>query len=106
MNQGKLLRSSEILLCLVILCIIAIPLLVLIIVKLIADGRPLFFYSQRIGKNGVPLTVYKFRTMVQNREFITNYLKQIESFGFEKIPLDAAVYTKMGRFFERYQVVE
>ena len=106
MKHGILLRIYDILSGILILLIAAIPLLLLIIIKLIADGRPLFFNSKRIGKDRASITVYKFRTMVRNRQFIENYLMQIHSYGFEKIPLDAAVYTKMGRFLERFQIVE
>lgn len=106
MRQRIFLRGYDIILSILILVISAIPLLFLIILKISKDGRPLFFNSKRIGKSREAFKVYKFRTMVNDSRFIANYLIQIASFGFEKIPLDAEVYTKMGRFFERFQIVE
>jgi lipopolysaccharide/colanic/teichoic acid biosynthesis glycosyltransferase len=106
MPEKPLIRIFDILFCLVLLFILSVPLFLLMIVKLYFDGRPLFYNSQRIGKNAVPFTVYKLRTMVNDRGLIENYLKNINSFGFEKIPVDAIVYTRLGRFFERYQIVE
>lgn len=106
MKNKPLLRLYDILLSLIILLVFFIPVLLLIIIKLIFDGFPLFYNSKRIGKNGIPFTVYKFRTMVDDKDFISNYLGKIKSYGFEQIPLTAEVYTKTGRFFEKYQIVE
>lgn len=107
MNQRRVaLRAYEIVLSLIILCIVFIPLCVFIVMKLAADGTPLFYNSKRIGKDRKSFTVYKFRSMVNDRNVIDHYLKSIKSYGFEKIPLDAVVYTKMGRFFEKFQIVE
>jgi exopolysaccharide biosynthesis polyprenyl glycosylphosphotransferase len=36
-----------------------------IVIKL-DDGGPLFIRQERIGKNGTPITIYKFRTMARN----------------------------------------
>ena len=44
--------------------------------------------------------------MVDNKPFIESYLKTIKSYGFERIPIEASVYTSMGRIFERFQIVE
>ena len=35
---------------------------------LVADGRPLFFRQWRVGRDGVPFKMYKFRTMVRGAE--------------------------------------
>ena len=40
------------------------PLMILIsIAVLLFDGRPVLFRQERIGKNGVPFTLFKFRSM-------------------------------------------
>lgn len=101
-----LIKLFDISFSLLLLTTFFIPLVILILIKLIVDGRPLCFNSNRIGQNGNLFTVYKFRTMVNNRAVITTYLDSINSFGFEKIPRDAPIYTKMGCFFEKYQIVE
>lgn len=105
--KGKpILRIYDIVLSLIILIIFFIPVLLLIVIKLIRDGLPLFYNSKRIGIDGIPFTVYKFRTMVDDKDFISKYLGEIKSYGFEQIPQSAEIYTKMGRFFEKYQIVE
>lgn len=34
----------------------------------VSSGRPVFFVQKRIGKNGTPFIIYKFRTMVPEAE--------------------------------------
>lgn len=105
-NKKKAIKNFDVILSLILLLFLLIPLTILIILKLIADGRPLFYNSIRIGQYSVPFKVYKFRTMVNDREAINDYLSRINSFGFEKIPIEAPIYTGMGRFFEKFQIVE
>ncbi len=40
------------------------------IIILLKDGRPVFFLQERIGKDGKPFRIIKFRTMVRNAERI------------------------------------
>lgn len=42
--------------------------LVITLLLLIADGRPVFFAQERIGQNGRPFRCLKFRTMVHDAE--------------------------------------
>jgi exopolysaccharide biosynthesis polyprenyl glycosylphosphotransferase len=49
-----------------LLLLILLPLVALII--LVDDGLPIFYYQPRVGKNGVPYNIYKFRTMVKDAE--------------------------------------
>ena len=74
--------------------------------KLVLDGRPLFYNSERVGKNGISFRVFKFRTMVNDPEFIKNEIAKLGREGFEAIPLSNVVYTSAGRIFERFQLVE
>jgi lipopolysaccharide/colanic/teichoic acid biosynthesis glycosyltransferase len=106
MRQSPIIRFFDIIFSVVLLLIGFLPLLLAMTVKLIADGRPLFYNSRRIGKDGIPFTVYKFRTMVNDRKAIETYLSGIHSYGFEKIPASAPIYTKIGRIFEKFQIVE
>lgn len=47
----------------------ALPIIaVTALVVLVTDGRPVFFRQRRVGRNGVPFTIYKFRTMQRNAE--------------------------------------
>lgn len=50
-------------------CIILFPtLLVIVLFIWMEDGRPVLFLQERIGKDGKPFTIYKFRTMVKDAE--------------------------------------
>ena len=44
--------------------------------------------------------------MIDDQKFIKEYLKDQVSNGFEKLCIDCVLYTKTGRLFERYQIVE
>ena len=84
-----------------------LPLLAIIgLIKFAADGSPLLYLYQRIGRGGEAFTVFKFRTMVDDPEFIQDQISRLGKVGFEAIPLDSPVYTKAGRLFERLQFVE
>ena len=46
-----------------------LPLLMLVaIAVLMTSGRPALYDSERVGKNGTPITVWKFRTMVRDAD--------------------------------------
>jgi len=87
--------------------LISLPMLIpFVIVKYLFDGLPLFYNSKRIGAYGKLITVYKFRTMINNPGMIANYIGAMGRNGFEVIPLDAPIYTPVGRIFEKIQLVE
>ena len=81
-------------------------LLILIGLKFIFDKSPIFYISKRIGLHGKEFKVFKFRTMINNRNAIIDYIKNRNRSGFEVIPLDAPIYTSLGKVFERFQIVE
>jgi lipopolysaccharide/colanic/teichoic acid biosynthesis glycosyltransferase len=49
-----------------ILLVIIFPLVSLLII--IDSGLPIFYHQPRVGKNGVPYKIYKFRTMAKDAE--------------------------------------
>lgn len=49
-------------------------LLVLVILKLIFDGRPILHISERVGKDNVNFNMYKFRTMKLNTPQVATHL--------------------------------
>ena len=71
-NQNKLYqffnRLNDMLIGLIgmLFCVIIIPFILL--GNVFGNKGPLFYKQQRIGRNGFPFTIYKFRTMVVNAE--------------------------------------
>lgn len=98
-------RILDLLILLLISPIVIIIFPLLTILKYTADGFPIFYISMRVGKNSIPFRVYKFRTMVNDRYFINSEIEKYKD-GFEVIPLNSAVYTRIGRAFEKFQFVE
>jgi len=84
------------------------PLLALIAIFIVIDsGAPVFFRQARAGKDGVPFTMLKFRTMVADAEerlgeFVD--LEKLEEPAF-KIPDDPRV-TRAGRLLRRTSLDE
>jgi exopolysaccharide biosynthesis polyprenyl glycosylphosphotransferase len=80
--------------------------LVGLLIKIDSRG-PVFFKQERIGKNGVPFNMYKFRSMVINAEELKKKLQQ-------KNELDGPVFkikndpriTRLGRFIRKYSIDE
>ena len=76
--------------------IITSPIMIatMIAIKLESKG-PAIFKQERIGKNGKPFVIYKFRSMVVNKE---------QDSGFS-VASDTRI-TKTGKFIRRYKIDE
>jgi exopolysaccharide biosynthesis polyprenyl glycosylphosphotransferase len=84
------------------------PLMVLsAILVLIDDGWPVFFLQKRIGENGQPFTMIKFRTMVRNAEKMSSTVALVDENGeaVHKSRSDPRV-TGSGRFLRRLSLDE
>ncbi|MGD9735423.1 MAG: sugar transferase [Solirubrobacterales bacterium] len=84
------------------------PLLFAIALWILLDsGRPVLFRQRRAGKDGVPFTLLKFRTMVANAEDLLPELIDLESLSEPafKIRNDPRV-TRSGRFLRRTSLDE
>ncbi len=90
------------------LLILLSPLLILTALAILVDsGRPVFFRQQRAGKDGVPFTVLKFRTMVADAEDRLGELidlSKLDQPAF-KIPDDPRV-TRVGKVLRRTSIDE
>ena len=91
-----------------ILLVLLSPLLLLTALAILVDsGRPVFFRQKRAGKDGVPFTMMKFRTMVADAEDRLSELidlSKLDEPAF-KIPDDPRV-TRVGRFLRRTSIDE
>lgn len=82
-------------------------LIVAIWIKIEDPRGPVLFRQTRIGKNGQPFTIYKFRSMVQDAEQMLDELKhmnEIDGHMF-KIRNDPRV-TRIGRILRRTSIDE
>ncbi|EOH52849.1 hypothetical protein UA3_02539 [Enterococcus faecium EnGen0263] len=108
-NKYCLIKYSVDILFSLMTLIIFIPVWILIIlaVKIEDPHGPVIFKQKRIGKNGKPFTMYKFRSMVVNAE---EKLKELEAFNEQNGPIfkikeDPRV-TRVGRFLRRTSLDE
>lgn len=79
----------------VALLVLAVPLALVSLAVLLDSGRPVLFRQTRIGRDGKPFTMLKFRTMVRNAE----------SAGRLSVGNDSRV-TRVGRILRRYKLDE
>lgn len=92
-----------------LLCLIlAFPFIIVIsLVILIVDGRPVFFLQKRVGENGRLFEMFKFRTMVRNADQIKDQVEQNDLAGnvIHKNEEDPRI-TVFGRFLRRFSLDE
>ena len=84
------------------------PLMILIAIAIRLESRgPAIYASLRVGKNGVPFTCYKFRTMVQGANRLRRKLRHLNQRRgpFFKIANDPRV-TPLGCFLRKYSLDE
>ena len=100
-------RAEDIIFSLLILVILSPILFLLCLVSFLAQGWPIFYVSRRMVTAKKEINILKFRTMVKDAK--------IEKYGLERkymkkgyldIPLNSEVYTPLGRFMEKTQLVE
>lgn len=87
--------------------IVLSPLFLAVAVAVKSDGGPVFFSQTRIGKDGVPFKMYKFRSMCVDAEAkLAELQSQNEKEGpIFKMENDPRV-TKVGRFIRRTSLDE
>ncbi len=100
-------RSIDVALAAIIL-FASLPILVIVaLLILILEGRPVFYVSRRMVSNGRSAPIYKFRTMVRDAK--SSKYRLVERFmrdGYLDVPRTCEVYTPIGRWLERCQIVE
>lgn len=100
-------RLVDVLFSALLLIILAPVLLAVSILILILEGRPVFYKSRRHIDVHKTVTIYKFRTMVKDAKSSRYDLhRRFMRAGYLDIPLSCEVFTPIGRFMERTQIVE
>jgi len=108
--QRTMKRGMDIILSLIGLIILSpIFLITAIAIKLDSPG-PVIFKQKRIGKNGLPFYMYKFRSMVTNAEEMLRkdpylYQKYLNN-NYKLDPNEDPRITKLGRFLRRTSLDE
>ncbi len=89
-----------------LLCLAPVFAVVALLIKL-EDGGPIFYKSERIGLDGTPFGMIKFRSMVQNADkMVDKLLDQNEGAGLLfKMKEDPRV-TRVGRVLRRFSIDE
>jgi exopolysaccharide biosynthesis polyprenyl glycosylphosphotransferase len=106
-SAGALKRVFDLAGATLILLVIS-PLLLLIAIAIVSDNRgPVFFRQWRVGRNGMPFKMLKFRTMVPDAEQLKAQLmgRNEAQEGFFKIRDDPRI-TRVGRLLRRTSLDE
>jgi exopolysaccharide biosynthesis polyprenyl glycosylphosphotransferase len=106
-SAGALKRAFDLAGALAVLGVLA-PLLLVVAVAILLDGRgPIFFRQTRVGRDGKPFQMLKFRTMVPDAERLKAELigRNEAKDGFFKIRDDPRV-TGVGRFLRNTSLDE
>ncbi|MDF2791258.1 MAG: multidrug transporter [Neobacillus sp.] len=92
--------------------VLSSPLFLIISLLYLRGGQkgPVFFKQERIGQNGVPFHIYKFRSMVVNAEDTLKanrvlYQKYLEN-SYKLEPEEDPRITKIGRFLRKTSLDE
>ncbi len=107
LRQRLLKRSMDIVGALILLAV-TWPIMVVtaIAIKLDSPG-PVLFKQTRVGENGRPFTMYKFRSMVVNAEELLPQILDIEKLEEPAYKLkDDPRRTRVGRFIRRWSIDE
>ena len=100
-------RLVDIMLSIALLTLLFPALIVISFVIFILEGYPVFYISQRYISLDQCVLILKFRTMARDATAPKYRLRErFMKDGFLDIPLDCEVYTPIGRFLERTQIVE
>jgi lipopolysaccharide/colanic/teichoic acid biosynthesis glycosyltransferase len=107
MNYKIIKRIEDIIFSLIIIVIFSPVLLCCSIISLLIQGWPIFYISKRMVGINKKISIIKFRTMVKDAKNNKYRLeKKYMKDGYLDIPIESEVYTTIGRFLEKTQIVE
>jgi exopolysaccharide biosynthesis polyprenyl glycosylphosphotransferase len=100
-------RGMDLVVSALLLTLLSPLLLASAILILVDSGRPVFFRQRRIGKDGKPFTVLKFRTMVTDAEERLSELIDLEKLEEPAFKIrDDPRVTRAGRLLRRWSIDE
>lgn len=100
-------RATDIAVASLLLIALSPILLCVALLILLFEGRPVFYTSRRCTGLAKNITTYKFRTMAKDaRSEKYDLHRRFMRDGYLDIPLSCEVFTPIGRFLERTQIVE
>ncbi|MCR4406833.1 MAG: undecaprenyl-phosphate glucose phosphotransferase [Anaerolineae bacterium] len=91
-----------------VLLLISLPIMAIIAIAIKLDSPgPAIFRQERVGENGRPFLMYKFRSMVDGAEQMQEQVNEVDKEGhiIHKKPDDPRV-TRVGRFIRRFSLDE
>ena len=77
-------RILDIIISLIAIIVLSPIFLIISLIILIFDGRPVFFSQDRTGRDGNNFKIYKFRTMVDRK--VTKVGKGLRMFSLDELP--------------------
>jgi len=104
-SQQRLKRLFDMVGSTLLITIFAIPMAVVALLIKTTSPGPVLFRQTRIGINGQPLQVFKFRSMVVDAEARLSQVLNGEAGMYYKIKNDPRI-TPIGRFIRRYSIDE
>lgn len=100
-SSAALKRTLDLILGGLVLLLAAPPMLLIAIVIRLDSPGPSLFRQRRIGRDGEPFTIFKFRSMVTDAESMEPALRrQSQTEGLFKLPDDPRI-TRIGRLLRR-----
>ena len=102
-------RSLDLVVACVALVIIAVPAMILAIIVKVSSPGPILFAQMRVGRDGRPFTLLKFRTMVDGAHYhLRSDAELFEAYRDNdyKLPGDDLRITKIGRFLRKSSLDE
>jgi undecaprenyl phosphate N,N'-diacetylbacillosamine 1-phosphate transferase len=93
-------RIFDVVLALILVPLVCIITLIVTIVMFFSDKGPVFYNAKRLGRHGIPFTMYKFRTMIVDAPDIR--LPDGSTFNSQDDPR----ITKVGRFLRNASIDE
>ena len=91
--------------------LIASPILIIfwvliLLLKVIFNGFPIFYMSVRFSRFEKSFLSIKFRSMINNTDLIENEIQKYNKSDFQAVPTSAKIYIRFGRILKETQFVE